>query len=218
VARQLQRRGYTVDTHVVTSEPDQPNVAAPFPDWNAYDLVALMGSIRSLTQKEEISGWVFDELELIREAAANDQPILGICFGGQLIADAMGGSVEVSPVTELGWYEIGSPNGVRNPVGAGPWMQWHHDRFTPPPGAEVLATTGVGPQLFTLGRMAGTQFHPEVDVTHIERWLVGSEDDYLAAHGQDRHRLLAAARENESQSIDGCRRLVDWFLDEVAKL
>lgn len=218
VGRHLGRRGYAVDTHVVTSEPDQPNLAAPFPDWGDYDLVAPMGSIRSLTQMDEISNWVYEELELIRQAAANDQPILGICFGGQLIAEALGGSVEVSPVTEIGWYEIEPPDGSDNPIGAGPWMEWHHDRLTPPPGAEVLATTDVGPQLFTIGRMAGTQFHPEVDVSHVDTWLSGVEDEYLAEYGQDRHRLLHATKVNEAQSIDGCRRLVDWFLDDIAKL
>jgi len=216
VTRALEHRGFSVDTHVVTPDMDRPNAANPFPDWAVYDVVVPMGSIRSLTEKEEISSWVHEELDLIRAAAARDQPVLGVCFGGQLIADALGGSVEVSPTTELGWYEIEAVDGKPNPVGPGPWMEWHHDRFATPPNAVVLAETSVGPQLFTIGRMVGTQFHPEVDVAHIEGWLQVADDDYLAAYGRDRDRILAEINDNEARNIENCQRLVDWFLDDIA--
>ncbi len=216
VARALRDRGFVVDTHVVTPDMDQPNVANPFPDWATYDLVVPMGSIRSLTQKEEISSWIHEELDLIRAAADRGQPMLGVCFGGQLIAEALGGSVEVSPETELGWYEIDAVDGTTNPVGPGPWMEWHHDRFAAPPHAEVLATTSVGPQLFTVGRMVGTQFHPEVDVAHIEGWLRVADDDYLATYRRDRDQILAEVKEHENRNIENCRRLIDWFLDDIA--
>lgn len=216
VTRALERRGFTVDTHVVTPDMDQSNVATSFPDWTAYDLVAPMGSIRSLTNKGEISSWIYEELDLIRAAADRGQPVLGVCFGGQLIAEALGGSVEVAPETELGWVEITPADGKQNPVGAGPWMEWHHDRFTAPPEADVLAESSVGPQLFTIGRMAGTQFHPEVDVAHIEGWLRVADDEYLGTYGRDRHQILAEIHEHETQSIERCQRLVDWFLDDIA--
>lgn len=212
----LQERGFAVDTHVLTADMAQPNVASPFPDWSAYDLVVPMGSIRSLTQKDEISNWVHEELDLIRAAAKRGQPMLGVCFGGQLIAEALGGSVEVSPKTELGWYEIEAPDDAVNPVGPGPWMEWHHDRFVAPPQAEVLATTAVGPQLFTIGRIAGTQFHPEVDVAHIEGWLTVADDEYLDNYGRDRSQILAEMHEHEARNSENCRLLIDWFLDEVA--
>ncbi len=218
VTSHLERRGFDIVTHVVAPHPGEPNRHDPFPNWTDFDLIVPMGSVRSVTQKDLISNWIHDELEQIREAADRNQPVLGICFGGQLIAEALGGAVEVSPETEIGWYEIEPVPGGENPVGPGPWLEWHHDRFSPPPGAEVLAATSVGPQLFRLDRMVGTQFHPEVDVAHLEHWLSGVEEDYLAAYGQDRERLLAQTRINEAQSIEGCKRLVDWFLDDVAGL
>ena len=216
VAVRLAERGYDVHTHVVTADTDKPNVSVPFPGLGDYDIVALMGSIRSVTNKAEIDSWVHDELELVRDAREADVPVLGVCFGGQLIAEALGGSVELSPVTEIGWYTIDEAPGVHNPIGPGPWMEWHHDRFTPPPEATVLATTDSAVQLFTIGRMVGTQFHPEVDYAHVDHWLSTADDDYLGQYGQDRNVILAEMKANEARNIEQCHSFVDWFLDSIA--
>ena len=219
-ARQIEarfvQRGFAVDTHVVTLHYDQPNVATPWPDFSDYDVILPMGSVRSLTRKDEIESWIYRELELLRQAHEAGTPILGVCFGGQLLADALGGSVEAAPVTELGWFHIEAPPGATNPAGAGPWKQWHHDRFTPPPVAQLLAVNENANQLFRLGRTVGTQFHPEVDVTHLTAWLSACEDEYLREHGVNRETILAQMIEHEERNTTQCHAFVDWFLDRVA--
>ncbi len=215
IERRLIERGWTVDTHVITEDFDQPNVANPFPEVEDYDLIVPMGSVRSLTEKDEIGSWIHVELEILRTAHEAGTPILGICFGGQLLADALGGSVEKAPVTEIGWFEIEPVDGQENPVGAGPWMEWHHDRFTPPPGADVLAKTENAVQLFRMGTTVGTQFHPEVDVAHVSGFLQHAPDEYLAENGVKREEMLADVQKHEAASISRCHALVDWFLDEV---
>lgn len=215
IAERLVQRGIAVDTHVVTTDARRPDDAIPFPEIDAYDLVVPMGSIHSLTRKHEIASWVYDELALVRRAHERGTPVLGICFGGQLIADALGGGVEVAAVTEIGWYELRDGD-LPNPVGPGPWLEWHHDRFTPPPGAEVLARTEHADQLIRIGRTVGTQFHPEVDVAHVANFLAGASDAYLAEYGASRELMLAEARSHEARNIAQCHALVDWFLDEVA--
>lgn len=215
VEDRLVERGFTVDTHVICPDADQPNRAGPFPSLDGYDLLVVMGSIRSLTRKAEISSWIHDELDLLKTAHTDGVPILGICFGGQLLADALGGEVETAPNGEFGWHRIELEPGVGTPVSQGPWMQWHHDRFTPPEEARILARSSEGVQLFRLGTTVGTQFHPEVDIEHVAEWLDGAPDHYLADVGVDADALLAETTQREDDNRHQCYALVDWFLDDV---
>ncbi len=216
VGRRLIERGVSVDTHLITADLTKPNEAAPFPDLAPYDLLVPMGSIRSLTRKDEIDSWIQVELDLLRSTHEAQTPILGVCFGGQALAETLGGTVEPAPIAEIGWFEISEAKGAANPVGPGPWFEWHHDRFTPPPDAEVLAQTEQATQLFRLDRTVGTQFHPEVDVGHVEAWLAEESDDYRAKIGCERTQRMAEVAANEAANIARCHNLVDWFLDEVA--
>jgi len=216
IETRLVERGFSVDTHVVTADYTQPNVAAPWPSLEGVDLLVVMGSIRSLTQKHEIDTWIHDELAMLNTAHNVGLPVLGICFGGQLLAEALGGSVEKAPVTEIGWYSLADAPGAANPAGPGPWKEWHHDRFTPPAEADVLAVTDNAVQLFRLGRTVGTQFHPEVNVAHISDWLATCDDAYLIDNGTSREKVLAEIVEHEARNIEQCHAFVDWFLDDVA--
>jgi GMP synthase-like glutamine amidotransferase len=212
----LIERGLAVDVHLMTHDYTRPNVAAPLPDFDGYDLIVPMGSVRSLTNMDEISTWVHDEIHKLRRAHDAGTPILGICFGGQLMAHALGGSVELAPEPEIGWYEIHPVGDTINPAGKGPWMQWHHDRFSAPPAAEILARTETAIQLFRIGRTVGTQFHPEVDYAHIAGFVGPTDDSYLQANGLVREKILADAAKHEVANIKQCHALVDWFLDDVA--
>ena len=69
---------------------------------------------------------------------------------------------------EIGWYDIVSD--VPEVIAAGPWLQWHSDVVTVPPGAEELARSAVGPQAWRIGRTLCTQFHPEATETMLARW------------------------------------------------
>lgn len=213
----LATRGFDVTEHLITEDPSRPDrPTGPLPDLAGFDLVVVMGSVHSLTRKQEIGSWIHDELEALATTHRRGQPILGICFGGQLLAETLGGVVEPSPTSEIGWHHVKATDPLKMPIGSGPWMQWHHDRFHAPSGAELLATSPAGQQLFRLGRSVGTQFHPEITIEMLNRWLAASAPEYLARHGIDPMRLSAETRQRESQSRAACRRLVDWFLDDVA--
>lgn len=211
LGRALERRGFVVDTHVVTTDLAAPNSATPFPSLDGYDLLVPMGSMRSLTNTDEIDSWIGIELDLVRTAHQQGMPVLGICFGGQIIAAALGGKVEKAPVFEHGWYELADGPDGPNPVGPGPWLMWHEDRFMPPPEAEVLAVTEDAVQLIRIGTTVGTQFHPEIDLAHFEVWLnLGA--DHLRANGVDPDEFRSETARLEAHNIEQCQRLVDWYL------
>ena len=94
--------------------------------------------------------------------------MLGLCFGGEALAAVLGARVERSPVPELGWREIETDDPEAIPPG--PWLEWHFERFTTPPGATEIARTGDATQAFRLGPHLGVQFHPEATVEIVEGW------------------------------------------------
>ena len=215
VGRRLSQRGFEITTHVVAHDYGNPQQFEPWPDFDDYDLIVPMGSVRSLTRKHE-ADWLITEIADLRAAHEANTPILGICFGGQLMAEALGGSVESAPAVTIGWRRIGDGRDGPNPAGPGPWMHWHHDRMIPPDGVEVLAETDVAVEVIRSGRTVGTQFHPEVDLAHVSGWLNGAPPEYLEENGVDFEALLAEVAENEERNKAQCAALVDWFLDEVA--
>ena len=215
VGVRLEQRGFQVITHIITHDYDDPQKFEQWPDFADYDLIVPMGSVRSLTRKHEAE-WLEAEVADLRAAHAANTPILGVCFGGQLMTEALGGSIEPAPAATIGWRSIVDGRDGPNPAGPGPWMNWHHDRMVPPAGVEVLAETDTAVQIIRSGRTVGTQFHPEVDVEHVANWLNGASQEYLDENGVDFDALLVEIGENEKRNIEQCAAFVDWYLDHVA--
>ncbi|WP_051221949.1 type 1 glutamine amidotransferase [Conexibacter woesei] len=130
--------------------------ALPDPDGRPF--VVSLGAEASAF--DDTVPWLAAERALLDRAVQVGVPVLGICFGGQHLARVLGGSVERAPRGEVGWLDVESL--APDVVPPGPWLQWHRDRFTVPPGAELLARSPVGPQAFRQGPHLGVQFHPEV--------------------------------------------------------
>jgi GMP synthase-like glutamine amidotransferase len=180
-------------------------------DPREYGMIVSLGS--EFAAFDDSVPWLGREMRLLLDAADADVPVLGICFGSQLLARAVGGQALRAQQSEIGWVTVRS----REPalVAEGPWFQWHHDTFTPPPGAELLADSAAGPQAYTLGRSLGVQFHPEVTTEIVEEW-VSLGGDQLDRHGIDPDRLLAESREREAENRSRTWRLLDAFVDRVA--
>lgn len=217
VGEHLERHGAAIDLVTISDRIDRAVHHAPLPDPTAYDLVLPLGAIWSVYDDEHIGSWIHRELELLRTAVAADVPVLGICFGGQALAAALGGTVEPAPRPELGWTSILTD--APELVPAGPWFAWHTDRFSMPKGATELARNASGTQAFRYGRSLGLQFHPEVDTATVEAWLhmLGdAAEDTLEPHGLTRAELVRACREHEDAARREAGRLVDAFLRVVA--
>jgi GMP synthase-like glutamine amidotransferase len=211
----LEGRGYDVEEFLVVPAERfaEPGVEVAFPDPTRYDVVVPMGAPWSVTS-EHIAGWVAAELTLLRTAHTAGVPVLGICFGGQALAAALGGSVGRSARAEIGWTTISTSE--PDLVPAGPWFSWHEDSWTAPAGAVEIARTRVAPQAFVLGRSLAVQFHPELTASQLEGWLDNGGSAYLAAQGLDAAQLLARTIQEERASAARAQALVNAFLDRVA--
>jgi GMP synthase-like glutamine amidotransferase len=212
VGRALDDRGVERVEHFVSTELDSPVASGPMPTLDGVDVVIALGSRWSVYDRASIGGWIDDELDLLRDADRLGIATLGICFGGQALAAAHGGEVRVSPTPEVGWYQVESSCPA---IAAGPWFQWHFDRFDIPPGAELLASSPAAPQIFLLRRNLGLQFHPELDRALLELWMVNDRSDIEAA-GLEPDRLLEETDRLAPLAWPHTRRLVEWFLDDVA--
>jgi len=199
----LGERGAEQDIYLVSAD-------ARVPDPRAYDLVVSLGSEQSAY--DDALPWVVGEAALLRDAVSADVPVLGICFGSQLLARALGGQALPGRRTEIGWVSIRSDDPEL--VAEGPWFQWHHDTFAPPPDAVLLANNPAGPQAYTVGRSLGVQFHPEVTSEIVEEWVSLGGDD-LARHGVDGDGLLAETRSRADENRARAWRLFDAFLARV---
>jgi GMP synthase-like glutamine amidotransferase len=208
--------GFDVDTIEVVpvDRSDDPVRDFTFPDPTDYDVVVPLGSRWSVYDDGLRRTWVGAEMAMVRAAADAGVGVLGVCFGGQLVAAALGGSVAHSPAPELGWYQIDTDEPGFIP--AGPWFQWHSDRFTPPPGATELARNASASQAFVLGSALGLQFHPEVDGPLLELWLAGDSGD-IAGLGVDQDQLRARTAAERDAAAHRLRTLVTGFLQRVAR-
>jgi len=153
-----------------------------FPDTVA-NLRALVvgGSSYSVFPPDEPSG-LQRMMELAREAARTDIPFLGLCFGGQLLAQALGGRViRDEENQERGSYLLKKePWAANDPLfGTLPQtffaQESHHDRIAalPPGGVALASSERVAVQAFTLPgkRLYGLQFHPERSKSDFETIL-----------------------------------------------
>jgi len=182
-------------------------------DPTRYDLIVSLGS--EFAAFDDTKPFVPREASLLRRAVDAEVPVLGLCFGGQMLARVLGGEVYRSSDSEIGWLSVKSTDPEMVPEG--PWFQWHFDTFALPPGATLMAETDVGPQAFVMGRSLGLQFHPEVTTEIMTDWVREYRHE-LDADGVDPDALLEETRRRAVDSKRMSLRLMDWFLRDVARL
>jgi GMP synthase-like glutamine amidotransferase len=164
-------------------------------DWHVYDPAVGVAVDREATY--------------LRSAVADGTPVLGICYGAQILAHALGGVVErEAGGGEVGWYDVDSDDAA---LPEGPYIQWHSDVFTVPPDAVEIARSRVGPQAFSLGSGFGVQFHPEVTPEVLRRWA-SSGRATLERRGIEPGALVAEAVRRAPASRGHADALVEAFL------
>jgi GMP synthase-like glutamine amidotransferase len=194
----FEQRGAQLTSHLFPAE-------GPLPDLAGLAHIIVLGSTSSVYEDGPARAWIDEDLAWLRRADAAGVPVLGICFGAQLLAAAFGGTVEQAD-WEIGWTMIDSADPGLIP--AGPWLEFHHDRSLPPPQATVLAHNGLGVQAFRVGRHLAVQFHPEVDGDQFRLWLDAGGRKEIEEAGRDPDRILAQTIAEEPGARARAGRLV----------
>jgi GMP synthase (glutamine-hydrolysing) len=180
------------------------------PEDFGYDGFVVTGSAASVYWERE---WIDRLKSWVSEAIDAGVPALGVCYGHQLLADVMGGTVE-----DMGEYEIGYrtvEHDGENDLLAGVNEEMtvftsHSDRVAEkPPGATVFAENDYGIHGFRKGDVFGVQFHPEYDIQTAETVAKSKEGD-LSQERLDT--VLRGVNEENYREAYEAKRLFDNFL------
>ncbi len=206
-ATHLTTRGISLERYLVPDVglPDDPG-----------DLLIVMGGPMSVNNPDP---WIEQETAFIREAMQSGMPVIGICFGSQLMAKALGAQVRPGQALELGMTPIQlTEGGKRDPVFENfpesfPVFEWHGEVFDLPQDCVALAGSKVAPlQAFRYGRRAyGLLFHLEMEQSGIRALNKECAPDLRRA-GLTADQVLSGALPHLPALHDMAGRLLDHLL------
>jgi len=184
--------------------------ARQLPSGFEFDAVVVTGSRSSVYDDEP---WIDDLTDWLAAAHARDLPILGVCYGHQALAAALGGRVEYMGEFEIGYRQV-SHSGDELFSGideAFTVFTTHQDRVAElPPGATEIATNDYGVHGFRKGNAWGVQFHPEYDTAMAEH-VTRAKEEYLGADGVEA--VLDGITPEAYDAACEAKRLFDNFLE-----
>jgi GMP synthase (glutamine-hydrolysing) len=185
------------------------------PDPRDYEGIVVLGGIMGAYDVTEYPV-LGAEKEMLRAAVAEDVPVLGICLGCQLLADALGGAAYLAPRLELVFAPLTLTDaGADDPVAAAlaqPVLSFHQDTWDLPPGATLLASSEAYPQAFRLGSAVGLQPHPEATPEIVATWIGEFDADRIAASGSDPGAVLAAMTAGRETSVATAERIFSAWM------
>ena len=216
-ADEMQERGVELHEWMLGERGSAPPLAIA-----DYDAVLTFGGAMHADQ-EDRHPWLRFEKDFLAAMIDDRMPVLAVCLGNQLLAEAAGGSAQRASEPEIGWFDVEVTEEGRSDPVIGPLapkfsaFQWHSYEALPPEGAAILACSPVCAQAYRVGALAwGIQFHAEVTAADTVKWI----DDYRS--DEDAVRIgvdpdaLGAETEQKIGDWNGLgRELCGRFLDAV---
>jgi GMP synthase-like glutamine amidotransferase len=208
IGRVLDEGGY--DWQVRRLWVDEPLPQSP---GDVAALIVLGGAMHA--HQEDEYPFLKGERALMRQALNADLPLLGICLGGELLAEVAGGHIYERATDELGWVPVDLIGddpllaGITAPLLT---FEWHSYSFTLPPAATPLAARTDGLQAFRLGQAWGLQFHPEVELDTVLAWVADERDVLERRQPGLAAELSAQTRERMPAHRQICGRLLKNWL------
>lgn len=202
-----QTRGHTLRCHPLYQE-------GPLPTIDTFDFLLVMGGPMNIYQ-HDLYPWLVAEKALIREAIQAGKYVMGICLGGQLIADVLGAAVNKGAHNEIGWYPIqrtekcpawcALPESLRV-------LHWHGDRFDIPDGAtRIAASEACDNQGFVYNeRVLAWQCHLEATPKSVAALIETCGDELQSdRYVMTAEQLLAEAAETHADMQDALFETLD---------
>lgn len=210
-------RGLALETTRLFAGESTPDVAA-------IDGLIVMGGPMNIYEEDDYP-WLVSEKALIHDAIETGKPLVGVCLGAQLIADALGNKVVPVGQKEIGWFPLSlTEAGQSHPVfraapASFPVFHWHGETFALPEGAIHLARTSVcDTQAFIWkDRVLGLQCHLEMTRRSIDAIIDGCAHELELAQGhpwvQSSETMQAISSGELAHAHDVLERALDYVFD-----
>ena len=189
-------------------------------DLREPDLLIMMGGPMGVYEQDR-HPWISCQLRRLAPRLAADRPTLGVCFGAQMIAAALGAEVFAGPVKEVGFHPLRiHPRGWESPLrhlADVPVLHWHGDTFTLPQGVELLASSHVyAHQAFRRGaNLLALQFHAEMGEDERFHDWIEAWPESIAEAGGDEASLRAHHDAFGPRAVSAGRAMVTQWLAEL---
>mgnify|MGYP002136937093 CR=1 FL=1 len=209
----IEAAGYEID-RIDVADPAFSSVDLAEPD-----LLIMMGGPMGVYEQDQ-HPWITCQLRRLARRIAADRPTLGVCFGAQMMAAAMGAPVFAGPQLEIGFHPVAihrADSPLRHLTDV-PVLHWHGDTFDLPDGVELLASSALYPhQAFRRGpNLLALQFHAEMgEDPRFEAWLAEGEET-LARAGVTEPALRAAHAVHGPGAVTAGRTMIAEWLAGLA--